>query len=67
MGTNEQVMAWFLDTYSMHQGKTVSEIVTGKPVSSGGTEGRREAAGLGVVHLIARAMERLSMEMNGTG
>jgi glutamate dehydrogenase (NAD(P)+) len=38
MGTNEQVMAWFMDTYSMYQGKTVTEIVTGKPVASGGTE-----------------------------
>jgi glutamate dehydrogenase (NAD(P)+) len=61
MGTNEQVMAWFMDTYSMYQGKTVNEIVTGKPVSSGGTEGRREATGLGVAHLIARSMERLKM------
>jgi glutamate dehydrogenase (NAD(P)+) len=61
MGTNEQVMAWFMDTYSMYQGRTVNEIVTGKPVSSGGTEGRREATGLGVAHLIHRAMERLQM------
>lgn len=61
MGTNEQVMAWFMDTYSMYQGKTVNEIVTGKPVSSGGTEGRREATGLGVAHLIGRSMERLKM------
>src|SRR5437764_575649 len=45
MGTNEQVMAWFMDTYSMYQGRTVTEIVTGKPVSSGGTLGRREAMG----------------------
>lgn len=62
MGTNEQVMAWFMDTYSMYQGRTVNEIVTGKPVSSGGTQGRREATGLGVAHLIARAMERLKMD-----
>lgn len=62
MGTNEQVMAWFMDTYSMYQGRTVNEIVTGKPVSSGGTEGRREATGLGVAHLIARTMERLSLD-----
>ena len=48
MGTNEQVMAWFMDTYSMYQGRTVPEIVTGKPVSSGGTLGRREATGRGV-------------------
>ena len=42
MGTNEQVMAWFMDTYSVYQGYSVSEIVTGKPVAIGGTEGRRE-------------------------
>ena len=61
MGTNEQVMAWFMDTYSMYQGSTVTEIVTGKPVSAGGTEGRREATGRGVAHLVGRAMERLQM------
>ncbi|MFM2278514.1 MAG: hypothetical protein RLZZ444_745, partial [Pseudomonadota bacterium] len=66
MGTNEQVMAWFMDTYSMYQGRTVNEIVTGKPVSSGGTEGRREATGLGVAHLIARALERLNMPAAGS-
>ncbi len=56
MGTNEQVMAWFMDTYSMYQGRTVTEIVTGKPVASGGTEGRREATGRGVAYLVgARA------------
>ena len=62
MGTNEQVMAWFMDTYSMYQGRTVNEIVTGKPVSSGGTEGRREATGLGVAHLIFRSIERLQLK-----
>ncbi|MDH6268027.1 glutamate dehydrogenase (NAD(P)+) [Rhizobium sp. SG_E_25_P2] len=66
MGTNEQVMAWFMDTYSMYQGRTVNEIVTGKPVSSGGTEGRREATGLGVAHLIGRSMERLKMTPSET-
>jgi glutamate dehydrogenase (NAD(P)+) len=65
MGTNEQVMAWFMDTYSMYQGRTVNEIVTGKPVSSGGTEGRREATGLGVAHLVGRALERLQMSSVG--
>src|ERR1700753_1879380 len=65
MGTNEQVMAWFMDTYSMYQGRTVTEIVTGKPVSSGGTEGRREATGRGVAHLIGRSLERLRMSPNG--
>lgn len=57
MGTNEQVMAWFMDTYSMHQGHAVSEIVTGKPVGLGGTEGRREATGRGVAFLVSRACE----------
>ena len=61
MGTNEQVMAWFMDTYSMYQGRTVTEIVTGKPVSSGGTLGRREATGRGVVHLALRAMHKLGV------
>lgn len=61
MGTNEQVMAWYMDTYSMYQGETVMEIVTGKPVDAGGTVGRREATGRGVVHLVSRAMERLDI------
>ena len=65
MGTNEQVMAWFMDTYSMHHGHAVNEIVTGKPVALGGTEGRREATGRGVAHLVARACERLDMETIG--
>src|SRR3982750_3463863 len=62
MGTNEQVMAWFMDTYSVYQGYAVNEIVTGKPVSVGGTEGRREATGRGVVYLIERAMDILKMD-----
>ncbi|MFT3906894.1 MAG: Glu/Leu/Phe/Val dehydrogenase [Steroidobacteraceae bacterium] len=62
MGTNEQVMAWFMDTYSMYQGRTVTEIVTGKPVQTGGTVGRREATGRGVAHLVDRAMSRLDMK-----
>ena len=62
MGTNEQIMAWFMDTYSVYQGYAVSEIVTGKPVSIGGTEGRREATGRGVVYLIERAMNMLKMD-----
>src|SRR5207237_4692721 len=64
MGTNEQVMAWFMDTYSMYQGQTVTEIVTGKPVSSGGTLGRREATGRGVAHLARRVMRELAIDMN---
>ncbi len=62
MGTNEQVMAWFMDTYSVHQGYAVPEIVTGKPVSVGGTSGRREATGRGVVYLIERALNLLKMQ-----
>jgi len=65
MGTNEQVMAWYMDTYSMYQGQTVTEIVTGKPVDAGGTVGRREATGRGVVHLVGRAMDRLHMKAEG--
>ncbi len=65
MGTNEQIMAWYMDTYSMYQGNTVMEIVTGKPVDAGGTVGRREATGHGVVHLVGRAMERLRISPAG--
>ena len=61
MGTNEQVMAWFMDTYSMHEGHAVAEIVTGKPVNLGGTEGRREATGRGVAHLVNRACEAVGL------
>src|SRR5580692_1938439 len=45
MGTSTHTMAWFMVTYSMYQGRSTAEIVTGKPVASGGTEGRREATG----------------------
>jgi glutamate dehydrogenase (NAD(P)+) len=62
MGTNEQVMAWFMDTYSVHTGYSVPEIVTGKPVAIGGTAGRREATGRGVVFLIERALNVLKMQ-----
>jgi len=66
MGTNEQIMAWFMDTYSVYQGYAVNEIVTGKPVSIGGTEGRRESTGRGVVYLIERAMDMLKMDPEKT-
>jgi glutamate dehydrogenase (NAD(P)+) len=66
MGTNEQVMAWFMDTYSVYQGYAVNEIVTGKPVSVGGTEGRRESTGRGVVYLVERAMDILKMDPEKT-
>src|SRR5579862_1493967 len=62
MGTNEQVMAWFMDTYSVYKGYAVPEIVTGKPVSIGGSAGRREATGRGVVYLVERALNVLKMK-----
>jgi glutamate dehydrogenase (NAD(P)+) len=66
MGTDEQVMAWFMDTYSMYQGITVPEIVTGKPVDSGGTLGRREATGHGAAFLAFRAMDKLGLKPTET-
>jgi len=63
MGTNEQVMAWIMDTYSQHKGHAVPEIVTGKPVAIGGTLGRREATGRGVVYMIAEAAKQLAMDL----
>src|SRR5436190_21672580 len=53
MGTNAQTMAWIMDTYSMHHGHTYPAVVTGKPVSIGGSEGRVDATGRGV-YIIAR-------------
>jgi len=65
MGTNEQIMAWYMDTYSMYQGATVPGVVTGKPVSIGGTVGRREATGRGVAHLTGRALQHLGIDPRG--
>lgn len=61
VGTNEQTMAWMMDTYSMHMGYTVPGIVTGKPVGLGGSLGRREATGRGVGYLINRAMDTVGL------
>jgi glutamate dehydrogenase (NAD(P)+) len=66
VGTNEQIMGWFMDTYSMHQGYTSAEIVTGKPVALGGTLGRREATGRGVTFMIAEAMAALGRTAAGS-
>ena len=63
MGTNEQVMAWIMDTYSQHKGHAVPEIVTGKPVAIGGTLGRREATGRGVVYTIIEAAKHLGIDL----
>ena len=63
MGTNEQVMAWMMDTYSQHKGHAVPEVVTGKPVAIGGTLGRREATGRGVVYTIIEAAKHLNIDL----
>ena len=65
MATNEQTMAWMMDTYSMQKGYAVPEIVTGKPISIGGSVFRHEATGVGVVMVIARACARLGWELVG--
>ena len=64
LGTNEQIMAWMMDTYSMHEGHAVPSIVTGKPVGLGGSLGRREATGRGVAYLVNRATDALGLDMN---
>ena len=64
VGTNEQTMAWMMDTYSVHVGSTVPSIVTGKPVGIGGSLGRREATGRGVGYLINRTMDVIGLEAN---
>jgi glutamate dehydrogenase (NAD(P)+) len=63
MATNEQTMAWMMDTYSMQVGHAVPEIVTGKPISIGGSVFRHEATGVGVVMVINRACERLGWNL----
>jgi glutamate dehydrogenase (NAD(P)+) len=62
LGTNEQVMAWMMDTYSTHMGHSVPGVVTGKPVLLGGSVGRREATGRGVGYLVSRAMDVLGLD-----
>jgi glutamate dehydrogenase (NAD(P)+) len=63
LGTNEQTMAWIMDTYSMHAGYTVPGVVTGKPVGLGGSLGRREATGRGVAYLINRAADAMGLDL----
>ena len=63
MATNAQTMAWMMDTYSMQRGFAVPEIVTGKPISIGGSVFRHEATGAGVVMVIGRACERLEWKL----
>jgi glutamate dehydrogenase (NAD(P)+) len=65
MATNEQTMAWMMDTYSMQVGHAVPEVVTGKPVSLGGSLFRHEATGAGVVMVVAEACRRLGWTLAG--
>jgi glutamate dehydrogenase (NAD(P)+) len=64
LGTNEQVMAWMMDTYSVYAGYTVPSIVTGKPVGLGGSLGRREATGRGVAYLVNRASDTIGLDLS---
>ena len=66
VNTNEQVMAWIVDTYSMHHRRTVNAVVTGKPLAIGGSAGRREATGRGVQICVKEALRELGMAPNGT-
>ena len=65
MGTDEQTMAWMMDTYSMTQGRTVPGVVTGKPLIVGGSAGRREATGRGIVYALYQAARHLGQELKG--
>ena len=66
MNTNERVMAWVMDTYSMHVGHTVNAVVTGKPVEMGGSLGRREATGRGCMIVTREALKKLGIPVEGT-
>lgn len=65
VNTNERVMAWVMDTYSMHVGRTENAVVTGKPVEMGGSLGRKEATGRGCMLVTREALAHLGMEMKG--
>jgi len=66
MNTNEQIMAWVMDTYSMHQRHTVTGVVTGKPLELGGSRGRHDATGRGVMICCDQAIKRLRMKRGET-
>jgi glutamate dehydrogenase (NAD(P)+) len=66
VNTNERVMAWVMDTYSMHVRHTVTSVVTGKPVEMGGSLGRREATGRGCMIVTIEALKHLGMPIAGT-
>jgi glutamate dehydrogenase (NAD(P)+) len=61
MNTNEQTMAWIMDTYSMHARHTVTAVVTGKPIDLGGSRGRREATGRGILFVVNEAIKKFKM------
>jgi glutamate dehydrogenase (NAD(P)+) len=65
VNTNAQTMAWIMDTYSMHVGYTVPGVVTGKPISLGGSEGRNEATARGAVFCVAEAADHLGLDLRG--
>ena len=75
VGTNAQVMAWMMDTYSMHRGYSIPAVITGKPVSIGGTAGRESATGLGVAYVtravlkqrLGRGLEDVTVAVQGFG
>jgi len=66
VNTNEQTMAWIMDTYSMHMRQTVTAVVTGKPINIGGSRGRREATGRGVMLVCREAVKKLGMSPEST-
>ena len=66
MGTSQQTMAWIMDTYSQHRGYSTPGVVTGKPVSIGGSLGRFEATGRGVVYTVVEAAKHWKLDLNGT-
>ena len=65
LNTNEQTMAWIMDTYSMHKGHTVTSVVTGKPLNIGGSHGRLEATGRGVMLACDESLRYLNMAIDG--
>nr|WP_297157305.1 Glu/Leu/Phe/Val dehydrogenase [Thermogemmatispora sp.] len=65
VNTNPQVMAWIMDTYSMHEGFSIPAVVTGKPLSIGGSEGRNDATAMGVLFVTRQAARRIGMPLRG--
>jgi glutamate dehydrogenase (NAD(P)+) len=65
VGTNPQVMAWIMDTFSMHSGHTVPAVVTGKPINIGGSQGRNESTARGLVYVLREASRHLSFDITG--